>query len=162
MALVFIVACAAVPVTIMPNTTQVTGRNSERAMGCRSSAQVKVCISQDYNKLKQDFLFYEVNEHFRGNLPKNKKYTSYEFCFSTSCGAMTTLSGSEFYPKNYQNVANLAVNELNRNRACIDGNTELFPSAVDVYFYDLNFVFSWWFNNNSGRSCTWNGGPRNE
>ncbi|KAG2237677.1 hypothetical protein INT48_004580 [Thamnidium elegans] len=145
---------------MMPNTTDITGRNSPRAMGCRSFAYVKVCISQDYNKLRPAYQFSEVNNHFRNNLPKNKKYTSYEFCFNNSCGAMTTLTGSEFYPKNYEHVANLAVNELNRNKACYDPpKLELYPNAVDVYIYDFNFVFSWWFNNISGRSCLHDGGP---
>ncbi|GAA5816198.1 hypothetical protein MFLAVUS_009724 [Mucor flavus] len=152
MALVFVVACAAVPVTKEPtsfhyggNSTSVSRRISTFSMGCKTNGNTKVCTDTNKQELVLYADFDEVIEHF-GHLPNWKKTNSYEFCFSGACGAMTTLSGSEFIPSNYQSVANEAQRQLYATKVCVESGDPLYPSAVDVYFYDKNFVFSWWFN----------------
>ncbi|GAA5800874.1 hypothetical protein HPULCUR_006313 [Helicostylum pulchrum] len=160
MALVFVVACAAVPVKAPTsvkygepitfanggNYTTVSDRISVRAMGCKTNGNTKVCTNTNRRTLVLYEDFDDVNQHFSNGLPDWKKTNSYEFCFRGACGAMTTLSGSQFTPKNYQHVAHEAQERFRESLACTDNRDLLYPAAVDVYLYEKNFVISWWFN----------------
>ncbi|GAA5800876.1 hypothetical protein EDC94DRAFT_651645 [Helicostylum pulchrum] len=154
MALVFTVACAAVPVTTEPtivnysgNSTDILGKNATRAMGCKTKGNTKICTDQNRNALVDYDSFEHVNDHFLYRLPDWKETNSYEFCISGACGAMTTLSGSQFVPNEYKDAAIKALDRLYETQYCISNmGTVLHPSAVDVYLYDLNFVISFWFN----------------
>lgn len=160
MALVFVVACTAVSykeptsVSYGKNSTEDLGRISTRAMGCKTKGNTKICTDQNKNALVNYKSFENVNDHFSYRLPDWKKTNSYEFCISGACGAMTTLSGSQFIPSNYKNAANLALDRLYEAQYCIgNSGARLYPSAVDVYLYDLNFVISWWFNSVNYEKC---------
>ncbi|GAA5800877.1 hypothetical protein HPULCUR_006316 [Helicostylum pulchrum] len=152
MALVFVVACAAVPVKVPTsviygrNSTSVSGRNSARVMNCKTEGNTKVCKNPDRDALVLSADFDDVNEHFSNDLPNWKSTDSYEFCFGGSCAAMTTLSGSQFIPSKYRHVADEAIYRLYQTQVCVSENDPLHPSAVDVYLYERNFVISWWFN----------------
>ncbi|GAA5800878.1 hypothetical protein HPULCUR_006317 [Helicostylum pulchrum] len=106
----------------------------------------KICTDTNTKRLVIYGDFEDVNDHYAKDLPDWKKTNSYEFCFRDSCGAMTTLSGSQFIPKNYQHVANEARSKFYETRVCMDDTDPLYPSAIDVYLYNTNFVISWRFN----------------
>ncbi|KAI8088180.1 hypothetical protein BDF21DRAFT_396368 [Thamnidium elegans] len=146
MPLVFVVACAAAPavVEINTNATEIPERISPRAMGCTTKGHVKVCTNSDKSKVVSEDGYNLINEHFRYDLPDWKKTNRHALCVGDICGSMSTLTGSQFVPKDYDHVAYMAASDFLLTEVCETLLGLTYPTAIDIYYYEYNFVFSWW------------------
>ncbi|GAA5812793.1 hypothetical protein MFLAVUS_006251 [Mucor flavus] len=157
--LCFIMSCSAQPIehsqnstvsleestVSLENSTLSSERGLERIMHCVSKNYRKTCFDNTAGKLAYA-VWTDVTNHLEKKLPSSGSYTSYTFCAKNkTCVTMKTLSGSTFTPKKYQSSANNAISEM-RSTQC--GNLWWFyPTAIDVYLYEENFVISWYSTN---------------
>ncbi|GAA5796592.1 hypothetical protein HPULCUR_001965 [Helicostylum pulchrum] len=120
-------------------------RGVERAMYCVTKNYRKTCRDNTSGKLAYA-VWTDVTNHLEKKLPSSGSTSSYTYCSKNkTCVTMKTLSGSQFTPKKYQSSANNAISEM-RGTQC--GSLWYFyPTAIDVYLYEENFVISWYSTN---------------
>lgn len=139
--LAFVAAC-----TAQPTSVENVKRNN---MKCNTfSNRIKVCKDSGSTQL-YGMTMDKVNNIFYNGLPTGK-YRSYEFCVKGACGSMSSISGTEFVPKNFQSVARRARQHWLDTINCVgDGSLGLdyfYSTAVDITMPNDNFAFSWWVN----------------
>ncbi|KAI8093982.1 hypothetical protein BDF21DRAFT_458435 [Thamnidium elegans] len=124
------------------NSTISLEKGLERAMYCVSKNYRKVCRDNTNGKLAYA-VWTDVTNHLQKKLPSSGSAASYTYCSKNkTCVTMATLTGSHFNPKQYQSSANNAIAEM-RGTQC-GGIWYFYPTAIDVYLYEENFVFSWY------------------